>query len=131
MEKYFVNYNQALALSKLWFDEPCMKEFHKQNLLNNSTGEEINNSMLNEIYGPSVVIAAPLKSQVLEWFRTKYNLLGFALDIDKPGSYYYGISELFSGETIEDTSEGPYNNKFEEAESDCIDKLIEIINDKK
>ena len=46
------------------------------------------------------------------------------------GNYYWGISKLFSGETEEDSSEGPFDDSYEEAELACLDKLIEIVESK-
>lgn len=126
MEKHFATYNQSLALKELGFDEPCIATYTEGAI---GKGNELQwfISPLEGVNKDFTFVAAPIKSQVFEWFRDKHKLCGFALDIDKINCYYYGISELFSGETIEDTSEGPYNNTFEESESACIDKLIEIV----
>ena len=137
MIKYFVTYEQALALKELDFNEKCYAYFTKHEEffyfdvddLSSAYTKNMDNLVVNSI--DKLECTAPLKSQVFEFFREKHELCGFSLDIDKPNCYYYGISQLFSGETIEDTSEGPYNNSFEDAELDCIDKLIELLKNEK
>lgn len=109
MEKEFVTYEQALALKKLGFDEECFKWYHNPDLL---TDDEVfliyNND--NELFA-----FAPLKQQVFRWFREKYDAHIHPRRII-PNVYIaeYGLwaSKVF--------------DTYEEAESACIDKLIEI-----
>ena len=116
MEKEFIQYNQALALKELGFDEPCIKEYHLEELLSNSTGDEVKNSELIELYGESGVIAAPLYSQVFRWFREEYTL---HLSIVKMSfAYIVPVHDLGNFKT------------YEEAELECLKKLIEIVKSK-
>lgn len=113
MEKYFCDYNQSLALKELGFAMPCLMYIDdEEDLINDDTAEWIG------------AVKCPLKSQVFEWFR-KYklsvvihdlrddyeaNIIEWTLDDDKIS---YGFLQPFE--------------TYEEAESACIDKLIEIV----
>ena len=121
MEKYFVTYNQALALKELGYNKKCLAWY-------NWTGKEL--LFTNNQYADIDPTNAPLKQQVFEWFREKHNLIscvrtisyGCAIDEQE---FYYEIVSVRGVESYE------IYNKYEEAESDCIDKLIELVKSKK
>ena len=107
MEKYFVTYNQSLALKELGFDEPCFGWYHpKGNIIYAITTDK------------DCIVNAPLKSQVFEWFRKQ----GYDTKVEKEseglyfGFYWTGAAWIIVG-----------NGSYEEAESACIDKLIVIL----
>ena len=110
MEKEFVTYEQALALSKLNYNGNYNYVFDiYKSLWNGSVradGKEF--------------IAAPLKQQVFRWFREKY---GWYLDLghSERVDFYYAI--LKNSEPFEWRND---YSTYEEAENACIDKLIEI-----
>ena len=121
MEKYFCSYNQALALKELGFNKKCLSWY-------NWTGKEL--LFTNNQYADIDPTNAPLKQQVFEWFREKHNLIscvrrisyGCAIDEQE---FYYEIVSVRGVESYE------IYNEYEEAESVCIDKLIEIVKSKK
>ena len=126
MEKHFCNYNQALALKELGFDEPCFGAFdtHQGNnwLLNIKS-----DFYYDQFSDKSKACIAPLKQQVFEWFRKTYNIhnvpLGTVRNSDNKVVYHIGKPNTISLYTkLYDT--------YEEAESACIDKLIEIVKTK-
>jgi hypothetical protein len=128
MEKEFVPYEQAVSLKELGFDEPCLKEFHKQNLLSNSTGEEITNTQLIELYGEQDVISAPIYSQVFRFFREKHNL--WSMVYPREG-WNYSIQRI--DENITCTQESFHSieiNTYKETELACLNRLIEIVKEK-
>ena len=120
MEKYFATYNQSLALKKLGFDMPCFGWYehngnfyycYQEGLVPPSPSKKL-------IKGCCL---APIKSQVFEWFRKEHKLHGNII-----------IAETNCGFKIQYLSD--YINQwfasyesYEEAESACIDKLIEIV----
>ena len=112
MEKHFVTYNQALALKELGFDEPCIMYIDDEgDLINDDTAEWIR------------AVKCPLKSQVFEWFREKYELHSTITSISQE-SWQWHIQK--PGQQLGKL----YNEDFytyEEAESACIDKLIELL----
>ena len=133
MEKYFVTYPQALALKELGFDEPCMGKYDTKQ------GDEwflnIYSGHLNiQFSDKSKACIAPLKSQVFEWFREKHNLYHeirtFAWDYDKK-ELGFSIRTYLNPIDIETERliHSEVYKTYEEAESACIDKLIEIIKD--
>jgi len=125
LEKEFTLYEEALALKELGFDEPCMKEFHIQELLDNSTGCEMTNTDLVELYGEQDVIAAPTYSQAFRFFREKG-----AWPIETWVQPYLSANPrayegLYWRRGVTE-SLGIFNT-HEEAELACLRKLIEIV----
>ncbi len=126
MEKHFVDYNQALALKGLGFNKPCLGAYdtHK--------GDEWLLNIKSDFYygqfsDKNDACVAPLKSQVFEFFR------GYRLTVvieDYLDDYEVKIVEwTLSDDRI--THEFPNRfDSWDEAESACIDKLIEIVKNK-
>ena len=104
MEKEFIPYEQALALKELGFDELCLKSYGIDGLLNQNDS--------------SLYLSAPLYQQAFRFFREKYKsnfIIGFGND-----GGYYRIGNLFS----------KWYKTYEEAELECLKKLIEIVKQK-
>ena len=142
MEKYFCNYNQSLALKELGFKKPCFGWYehsgnfyycYQEGLVPPSPSKKlIKNCCL-----------ASLKSQVFEWFRDKQNLRSnimdfiddvtgiewdyeidfIGVDVDENGNYKPLVDYSIDDETRKFKT-------YKEAESACIDKLIEIVKNK-
>ena len=126
MEKYFVTYNQSLALKELGFNEPCLAFWDGKNTdafyfnnIRDASGDYVPFQKHDRLKW----FGAPLKSQVFEWFREKHGLghmingMGYETFIVNIG----GIQHVFNS----------FNFKtYQEAESACIDKLIELCHDK-
>lgn len=139
MDKEFIKYAEAFALKELGFNEPCIKEFHNQEILNNSTGEEISNSELIELYGEQDVISAPTFSKAFRWFRVNHNIdhsvMRMPIQIFKIQEEN-GTNHIkkYSWSTYDETSNpagfGGYSDSHEEAELDCLRKIIEIVKTK-
>ena len=133
MEKEFCNYNQALALKELHFDEPTIYYTTQSNNSYIYNFEEHPDDFIRNI-GDKTLIAAPLKQQVFRWFREKYNLrgfIGFRPNVKKFDYHIYDMSlsgmEYVKQRTMEEYNKDPLVGTYEEAEDACIDKLIEII----
>ena len=134
MLENFVTYPQALALKKLGYDEPCLAAYINKTLKGcGAILLDVDGYYINSNNETDYLVAAPLKSQVFKWFRDEHKLwVSFAYDEDESEELYwyvdkilkYGIGRLFFHDLIE-------YNTYEEAESVCIDKLIEIIKNKK
>jgi len=110
MEKEFVPYEQALALKELGFDDKTLKTYDTSVVLVNGK------YLLDNWYDVSTVdeVKAPLYQQAFRWFRDKYDL---NYVIVKAESWFYTINGC-------NTQEG--FNTYEEAELECLKKLIEI-----
>ena len=118
MEKHFATYNQSLALKELGFDMPCLMYIdEEEDLINDDTAEWIG------------AVKCLLKSQVFEWFREKYNLY-HVITIADLGKYETGNPDfqcaIYSKDPVVITNMDKYKT-YEEAESTCIDKLIELL----
>ena len=108
MKKEIIPYEQALALKELGFDEPC---FATHGYLDLYIGS-------NEGH-----IKAPLYQQAFRWFREKYNLFGH-IEVEHNNSFYWYIKNP------EQFISSQKSDAYEEAELECLKKLIEIIKQK-
>jgi hypothetical protein len=127
MEKEFVTYEQALALKELGFDEPCIAFYDKLKFSNNIRlcflSQRVNNSILNTIKNTNgTLISAPLYQQAFRWLRNEYATCWY---IQSEYPAFYGLY-IHNGT---DYDHYVYD-KYEEAESACLDKLIEICKNK-
>ena len=126
MNKEFVTYNQSLALKELGFDEPCFSFYIDTDkfLYTNQKWLDYN---LN-----SRRISAPLYQQAFRWFREVHGLYPEVHSI----VLVYGNEIVFNAHINhlpKDESIGCFLGKYEtyeEAESACLDKLIEIVKNK-
>ena len=122
MEKEFIPYEQALALKELGFDEPCIGRYGPLKVL-----VTISRPNSNSYYKDSVpsFLAAPTFSQAFRWFREKYDLIYFITpegSINNRG-YLYSIKDWKA-------FVGTFGQTYEEAELECLKKLIEIVKQK-
>lgn len=131
MKNLFCTHNQSLALKELGFDEPCFAFYAIPNVGNklffdiDPDDGELTSLNQNQIYHNNLSevgrISAPLKSQVFEWFREKYGYWSYIKEATK-GTCRFNI-EKFDEKFFNSGLFGSYD----EAESACIDKLIEIV----
>jgi hypothetical protein len=124
MNKEFVSYEQALELKELGFDEPCLGFYNHQGQLILMTQEDENSI---EVYKNSYVklgkqYAVPLYQQAFRWFREKYGLIPTIRPFSKGETFFFSII----GED-EDFTSGSKEFTYEEAELECLVKLIEIV----
>jgi hypothetical protein len=121
MEKEFIPYEQALALKELGFDEPCLAMFDEYKIFEY-------NSILHNANILIDCVSAPLYPQAFRWFREKYGLwVRFSYDENELEEMYWyvdkefeeGIGPLFFDDLEEFST-------YEEAELECLKKLIEI-----
>lgn len=118
-EEEFTTRQQALAIKELGFNEPCIAW----------STLEYENVMLGNKFKiwegwelPTKPFGVPLRQQVFKWFREKHGLFCQPnRTVDPNGTWYY-----FSIATKRhDVVEGSFS--YEDAESACIDKLIELV----
>ncbi len=130
MEDLFVTYEQALALKELGFNEKCFAAYRDSEWIGHDGpnsryfhAQLFSNSMFDD--DQQEYCSAPLKSQVFKWFRDKHNINHV---IDKHRKFGFWI-KLWNNLTC--LGEFDEIKTYEEAESACIDKLIEIVKTKK
>jgi hypothetical protein len=117
MEKEFVPYELALRMKQLGFDESCFMYWWKGEneyiLADLIDGEARTNDF-----------KAPLYQQALRWFREKHKYCSYIKESSKERYRFY----------IEKFKEKYYTSAaystHEEAEAACLDKLIEIVEQK-
>jgi hypothetical protein len=114
MNREFIPYEQALALKELGFDEPCFGAF---------IGKEFkffdfSNDLNGYVNDKNLIIGAPLYQQAFRWFREKYGYLSNIHDFN--GNFKATLSGNCNWL-------GSWTKTYEEAELDCLIKLIEIV----
>lgn len=106
--KEFIPYEQSVLLKELGFDEPCFGLYH-----NDKTCYPTQCKSHEQFHGQ--VCSAPLRQQAFEFFRKKYNVHMYPTKYDET-KWWVNWSTWTS--KVFDT--------YEEAEVDCLKKLIEI-----
>ena len=146
MKKEFVKYEQAIALKELGFDEPCFGWFRSTLIpsnfteffletefgMNESPSDWVNSNFLDK------ACSAPLYQQAFRWFREKYNIQGYIYSSTVRGNtektkqftgYIWNINGIDTPFLSTDARD-ELHDTYEEAESACLDKLIEIVRER-
>jgi hypothetical protein len=132
MESNFITYKQALALKELGFDEPCFAYFKDEEFQYPNLYEPFKNSEQKSWF-----VTAPLKQQVFKWFRDEQNIVHTVYS--NASGYIWelhynkerGGTHICDSEESGDCELSGMFTTYEKAESSCIDKLIELIKEKK
>lgn len=131
MEKEFIPYEQALALKELGFDEEGFSFYNSVEMLIASE------FLWRNSYSKGKDVVAPLYQQAFRWFRKKYNLkgfIGFRPNVKQFDCHVYDMSlsgtEYVKQRTLEEFNKDPKVGTYEEAELECLKKLIEIVKTK-
>jgi hypothetical protein len=115
MNKDFVEYEEALELKQLGFDEPCFGVYAtKDGYVRKSAYDENGD--------------APTYSQAFRWFREKGIENEIHSDFDRMLGYNRGYIPVV--QFIEFYNNGDCYETYEEAELVCLKKLIEIVKEK-
>lgn len=120
MNKEFVTYEQAKALENLemhfTIDSPCYMFYSNDTKKLDKLG----------------ALPAPLYQQAFRWFREKHDLEGLVYKMNNNPNFFWFLIQQY-------TPNGPRPKKYiadcveaihktyEEAESACLDKLIQIV----
>jgi hypothetical protein len=130
LDEEFIPYKQALALKELGFNEPCF------GLFNNIEPNE-----LYELHSTSTntgkLILAPLYQQAFRWFRKNHKLQpsvnSFCFEeysFNILGSKNEILYPLYN-KILNDGKKNSWEfDTYEEAELECLKKLIEIVKTK-
>jgi hypothetical protein len=124
MEKEFVTYEIASELKSLGFDEPCLAGY-------STSTEKLEYFSRPLVTKDSFTVDTPSYSQAFRFFREKYELfhsIFYQDDNSGPGSFDYEILNKRGKSQGDD--EVPEFGTYEEAELDCLQKLIEIVKNK-
>ena len=122
MEKEFIPYKLALALKELGFDEPCFKGYTEEyKTLISFSSTNTNTSVKNAL--PTKPFTAPLYQQAFRWFREKYELWQI-IQQNTDKDWTYDIMPIIG---MIDYKLFDVFDTYEEAELECLKKLIEIV----
>jgi hypothetical protein len=122
MEEEFVPHEEALALKKLGFDEPCFAYYDMAQEFNFPGCTMHNRNFINV-----KATMTPLYQQAFRWFREKYGML-VSVEFVEPeygGDYGYKLYYKPGYLYIDHWSKG--FKTYEEAELACLRKLIELV----
>jgi hypothetical protein len=118
-DKEFVPYQQSLDMKEIGFDEPCFGYYNGQG---NYIGEEGKmNSYCNKLGMHGAYCTAPTYSQAFRFFREKYKIR-FIIQ-----SSMSDLGEFFKVIFPNGEQRGVSYNTYEEAELECLVKLIDIV----
>jgi hypothetical protein len=119
MKKEFIPYELALELKQLGFDEPCLAWY------GGSEGIfEISGNYKNSTHFVDYCVSAPTYSKAFRWFRERCDM-GHSIDEDWDNGHLLGYEYVIyqqEGVTVSKTY-----HTYEEAEKECLIKLIEIV----
>ena len=125
MDNEIVPYEQALELKKVGF------EYISTIFAYDQSGELYTRDGIPHDFNIRGLLSAPTFSQAFRWFREKYNII--------PNIHSVYIDEthtkinfwVWFANYEENSNEEIYYGTYEEAELDCLKKLIEIVKDGK
>ena len=120
MKKLFLNLKQSSELQKLGFNEPCFGRYDGKGDNKGKLWYEMPNSGQDTI--PVGDVLAPTFSQAMKWFDDNTELKGFVCPSIKE-EHFDWLIRIDWEEEIE--CEEAYSSR-QEAESACLDKLIEL-----
>ncbi len=122
MKEKFVNYEIALALKELGFDEECGAFYFKdlENIYQKCCEWFVSNDDVY-YYGEEILCVAPLYQQAFRWFREKH-------DLDVISKPHIRKTKKYVCDPVNIRLEA--KNTYEEAETACLIKLIEIVKKK-
>lgn len=123
MKHLFVSYEIAKLLKEKGFDENCLYYYYVDNELSsmNEDGKPLWMNHNNSIF--STCYSAPLKQQVIDWFRDKHKTQLF-LDYTYNDGFHYGYKWV--------KSNGEFGTKWgwetpEEAFDNVIKEFLKLI----
>jgi uncharacterized protein YuzE len=137
MNKEFIPYDQALELKELGFDDECLLQY-------NLTYDEDDKTIGVELFNASDCIVtssrnypikAPLYQQAFRWFREKHTYQCYIQFMNNSYAYWIGIKSIdfyyhSFNSTPRDMKIDSSWETYEEAELECLKKLIEIVKNK-
>ena len=124
MEKEFIPYEQALALKELGFDEECFSFYNTNEML------ILSEFLWKNSYSNGADIVAPTFAQAFRCFREKYGLYhAIGLDNSLENDINCDYQIINHSQSISE-SETDFKT-YEEAELECLKKLIEIVKENK
>ena len=126
MEKEFIPYEQTLALQELEFDKEIIMGYYRGNRL----VDLVEYKFTIENYPHINFIPTLLYQQAFRWFREKYKLDPTIKSWTENNKIVYYISTEPIGKPSRYKCYEVKKDSYEEAELECLKKLIEIVKNK-
>ena len=131
-ETEFIQYEQALELKKLGFNEPCFFAFDNCSTPMRCIDLRTSEQRFNGVnYNNSTYTSQPTYSQAFRWFREKKlcdgSISRYAVS---DGGYSYRWDIIHEYGVYEERHFKKGYNTYEEAELACLKQLIEIVKSK-
>ena len=133
MKKEFTPYQESLDMRELGFDEPCFGLYYRASIKEEPEFLlEFRSSQYYVAKGYVDGILAPTFSQAFRWFRERYGYFVSPTESDDGTTKKYDwlITKTFDGGKIFIKFIG-YKNSYDEAQLECLKKLIERIKNEK
>ena len=111
LEKDFLEYQEALELKELGFNEPCLKFYTEGKTL----------LLDSHLWNIKKDVLAPTYSQAFRWFREQHNLFG------QVNIHTYFIYNISNGDFKMVKEYDKLFETYEESELACLKKLIKIV----
>lgn len=127
LSKNFVPYTLALKLKELGFDEECIAAYFSPDLRFIDEFSSVFLEKNSKFCVEDKYCAAPLWQQAFEWMREKYNLHPHICYFENTNSWHWDIYHLEKG--LKTPPELKHHKTYEEAQEQCLTKLIEIVQD--
>ena len=124
MDKDFTLYEEAFALKELGFNEPCLGYYLCRNSAFGIDDLEITTERIDLIRYDYASCAVPTFSQAFRWFRDNGKISEIFSQLLPSNKYKWG----FKIQGVEGITDGFLT--YEEAELECLKKLIEISKNK-
>ena len=136
MEKEFVPYQPSLDMKEIGFDEPCFAKYTvipedeidwfmiPEQGITNKTSFGSSKNYNSKSFEEEGTISAPTFSQAFRWFREKYKLFCWIEKFHVDETYIFQIPPANFTKI-----QGHYKT-YEEAELECLIKLIELVKNK-
>ncbi len=131
LNKEFIPYEIALELKELGFDDECIAIYTTYSTVtqkNYKKGPALSIVRQKSQFTQKAAIKAPLYQQAFRWFRENYKLWSMIYPKDGWNYAIQRIDETTS--CTEESFHGVEINLYEEAELECLKKLIEIVKNK-
>jgi len=120
IEKEFIPYEQALALKELGFDEEQCLGWYES--FYSSGTPHLQTEWLEEYLDFDILVPASLYQQAFRWFREKRSYSCSVDYDDETNDYQYKYVYMNNGYVF-----SKKYDTYEEAELECLKKLIEIV----
>jgi ligand-binding sensor domain-containing protein len=130
MKKEFIPYELALKMKQLGFDEPCFAQWDEMQLYPLQQGGESAYFETNKNSRLSFNTMAPTFSQAFRWFREEYDLRIWIESNHGVSKFEYVIATTNHNFIDKQFNDFSSYKTYEEAELACLEKLIEIVEQK-